>query len=380
MFTWRTGSRDLVLIPQVSSHARVAAFRSSYGSPATPRSRISARCIAMFKKAVRDAGPGPAKPLQSSLSRSNGGNISTQPPAPSVGVKRKLEMANIGKSALGSLHSAVYFDENDFDDDLNLDLEEPVPLLGSTRHDLVDLTQTPPEKSDASRGVRRSSGSSGQKSQSAANSIATDITYPELPPVRAEDVHPQSSIPVEWSSSPPSHLLPPSKTRPLPWMNETPAQEPRKFVTPARPRTTMLWNQSTSAVKNEQKEMRKQNKKSQQRDSRILAPRARVPPVFLSDEQRAVLEAVVEKSKSIFFTGSAGTGKSVLMREIIKKLREKYRREPDRVAVTASTGLAACNIEGVTLHSFAGIGLGKEAVPELVRKVRELPCPVIPCG
>jgi ATP-dependent DNA helicase PIF1 len=57
------------------------------------------------------------------------------------------------------------------------------------------------------------------------------------------------------------------------------------------------------------------------------------------------------------------------MREIIKKLRDKYKREPDRVAVTASTGLAACNIEGVTLHSFAGIGLGKESAMELVKKV-----------
>ncbi|TKE31449.1 hypothetical protein FCK73_09350, partial [Campylobacter coli] len=97
--------------------------------------------------------------------------------------------------------------------------------------------------------------------------------------------------------------------------------------------------------------------------------RTQVASIFLSDEQRHVLKAVVEKGKSIFFTGSAGTGKSVLMREIIKKLRDKYRQEPDRIAVTDSTGLAACNIEGVSLHSFAGIRLGKEPVPELVKKV-----------
>jgi len=67
---------------------------------------------------------------------------------------------------------------------------------------------------------------------------------------------------------------------------------------------------------------------------------------------------------------AVGTGKSVLMREIITNLRKKYAREPDRVAVTASTGLAACNVGGVTLHSFGGIGLGKEAAPELVKKIR----------
>ncbi len=66
----------------------------------------------------------------------------------------------------------------------------------------------------------------------------------------------------------------------------------------------------------------------------------------------------------------AGTGKSVLMREIIAELRKAYVREPDRLAVTASTGLAACNIGGVTLHSFGGIGLGKESVPELVKKIK----------
>lgn len=59
-----------------------------------------------------------------------------------------------------------------------------------------------------------------------------------------------------------------------------------------------------------------------------------------------------------------------MLREIIAALRKKYEREPDRVAVTASTGLAACNVGGVTLHSFAGIGLGKDEVDELVKKIK----------
>ena len=41
--------------------------------------------------------------------------------------------------------------------------------------------------------------------------------------------------------------------------------------------------------------------------------------------------------------------------------------------MTASTGLAACNVGGVTLHSFSGIGLGKEPVPDLVRKIKRNP-------
>jgi len=36
----------------------------------------------------------------------------------------------------------------------------------------------------------------------------------------------------------------------------------------------------------------------------------------------------------------SGTGKSVLLREIIKKLRQKFVKTPDAVAITASTGKA----------------------------------------
>lgn len=97
----------------------------------------------------------------------------------------------------------------------------------------------------------------------------------------------------------------------------------------------------------------------------------RVPGIFLSEEQQRVLKLVVQEGKCVFFTGSAGTGKSVLLREIIACLRKRHAASPDRIAVTASTGLAACNIGGVTLHSFAGIGLGKDPVDALVRRVRK---------
>lgn len=93
----------------------------------------------------------------------------------------------------------------------------------------------------------------------------------------------------------------------------------------------------------------------------------------LSAEQQQVLELVVEGKKSVFFTGPAGTGKSVLMRAIIAALKKKWVRDPERLSITASTGLAACNIGGMTLHSFSGIGLGKEDVPTLVKKIRRNP-------
>lgn len=110
--------------------------------------------------------------------------------------------------------------------------------------------------------------------------------------------------------------------------------------------------------------------------------------LLLSPEQRKVLELAVDKGQNIFFTGSAGasllsrlavmttdhlvrigTGKSVLLREIIAALRRKA-KTADSVVVTASTAMAACNIGGTTIHSFAGIGLGKDTAEMLISKVK----------
>lgn len=155
------------------------------------------------------------------------------------------------------------------------------------------------------------------------------------------------------------------------------------FATPAskEPKKSQYpWNTTASAVKEQQRQHREQNKKHMKKidgddgsthPTKMKSRKDDMAKIFLSDEQKHVLALVIEHKKSVFFTGSAGTGKSVLMRQIIEDLKKKYVREPDRVAVTASTGLAACNIGGVTLHSFAGFGLGKEEVPELVRKIKK---------
>lgn len=90
-----------------------------------------------------------------------------------------------------------------------------------------------------------------------------------------------------------------------------------------------------------------------------------VHDIKLSPDQLYVLSKV-KNGESVFFTGSAGTGKSVLLREIIK-----YRggRPSKWLGVTASTGIASVNIGGCTLHSWAGIGLGKDDKDGLVGKI-----------
>ncbi|TFY61108.1 hypothetical protein EVG20_g7185 [Dentipellis fragilis] len=88
--------------------------------------------------------------------------------------------------------------------------------------------------------------------------------------------------------------------------------------------------------------------------------------IVLSSEQKAILE-LVKSGRNVFFTGSAGTGKSVLLRAIIQAL--KKHRHPETFAITASTGIASINIGGTTLHSWAGIGLGQEDATKLAKKI-----------
>eukprot|EP00850_Spirogloea_muscicola_P007305 SM000036S13349 [mRNA] locus=s36:729059:731408:- [translate_table: standard] len=87
-----------------------------------------------------------------------------------------------------------------------------------------------------------------------------------------------------------------------------------------------------------------------------------------SAAQMRVLRAIAE-GRSVFVTGSAGTGKSFLLAHVLATLRSAAMYGPDAVFVTASTGLAACNIGGTTLHSFAGIGLGRESAADLTSRI-----------
>ncbi|XP_063989772.1 ATP-dependent DNA helicase PIF1 [Diachasmimorpha longicaudata] len=92
--------------------------------------------------------------------------------------------------------------------------------------------------------------------------------------------------------------------------------------------------------------------------------------VPLTDEQKTVLEAVL-RGKNIFFTGSAGTGKSFLLKRIISEL------PPDATTATASTGVAACHIGGITLHQFSGIGLGTGTIERCCQMASKPACATV---
>lgn len=68
--------------------------------------------------------------------------------------------------------------------------------------------------------------------------------------------------------------------------------------------------------------------------------------VILNRDQNAVLNLVFE-GRNLYLGGSAGTGKSVLLRRIRRELMLRGLS----VAMTATTGIAACQIGGTTFHS-----------------------------
>lgn len=70
----------------------------------------------------------------------------------------------------------------------------------------------------------------------------------------------------------------------------------------------------------------------------------------LSPDQQFAYEQALE-GKNIFLTGKAGTGKSHVVKEIIKKLSERKKN----IAVLGTTGIAAINVGGQTVHSFFSI-------------------------
>lgn len=328
-----------------------------------------------------------------------------------------------------SSQHGVLFDENDFDDDADLDLDLDFELPTSMAAPPKPSSQKLPAPSPSPYTLPKlphhnNQPSSSQNLPSSAVTWSSSSPSHRLMPATAIS-RTQQQENVGPKHPPPKVTEPisrPAKRRTLPWLQEQAEKDQVSAVleaegedeeadaissqrklcirckkddhytkdcpnpgkgqatkwdfTPLPKDKRMPWNNTGSAVAEEKKKFRDKQKAakwfgdSEKEIMSIGKKKAVMAPISLSAEQDKVLDLVVNQSKSVFFTGSAGTGKSVLMRQIILALRKKYSREPDRVAVTASTGLAACNIGGVTLHSFGGIGLGKEDVPQLVKKIK----------
>ena len=67
-------------------------------------------------------------------------------------------------------------------------------------------------------------------------------------------------------------------------------------------------------------------------------------------------------------SGPAGSGKSYLLSQFIKKAKNKRRK----VVTTATTGLAAAHLGGQTIHSWSGIGLDNKLHKDYIYTMSEV--------
>ena len=63
---------------------------------------------------------------------------------------------------------------------------------------------------------------------------------------------------------------------------------------------------------------------------------------------------ILKLGHNVYLTGAAGSGKTYVLNQYIKYLRQNH----IVVGVTASTGIAATHMNGMTIHSWAGLGIG----------------------
>ncbi len=82
--------------------------------------------------------------------------------------------------------------------------------------------------------------------------------------------------------------------------------------------------------------------------------------IDLNSQFKKALDLIENTSKNVFITGRAGTGKSTLL----KFFRENTSKD---IVVLASTGVAALNVGGETIHSF--FGFKPDITPDKVKRL-----------
>ena len=93
-----------------------------------------------------------------------------------------------------------------------------------------------------------------------------------------------------------------------------------------------------------------------------------IPEMVLSLDQQIAME-VYKSKKNMVIVGSAGSGKSVVIKEIYK--HAKAQNYYNNIYITATTGVAAYSINGITINSFAGIGTGEHSIANIITKVKK---------
>lgn len=87
----------------------------------------------------------------------------------------------------------------------------------------------------------------------------------------------------------------------------------------------------------------------------------------LSETQKLAFDKF-KAGNNLLILGSAGTGKSRLIKEFDKWIRQEYPTKT--MYITSTTGISAYNIGGITINSFMGIGTANAPVEVLLKRLR----------
>lgn len=80
----------------------------------------------------------------------------------------------------------------------------------------------------------------------------------------------------------------------------------------------------------------------------------------------------MKSGKNIFLTGPAGTGKTFILKYFIDWYKENKENEDYKIYITSTTGLASLLIDGMTIHRYAGIGIGDKDINTYYKKIMKM--------
>lgn len=151
-------------------------------------------------------------------------------------------------------------------------------------------------------------------------------------------------------------------------------KEKSKVVLPPLEASPILTSSSSTLSSSSSSSLSPASKKRKVRGSKVIQTVSllQAPKDDLSYDQKAVLDIALS-GRSFFYSGEAGSGKTYLLKRIIAALKNYW--GPEAVGVTSSTGVSAVDIGGMTIHSWAGMGLGEGHPTEIVKKMSRMATP-----
>lgn len=94
-------------------------------------------------------------------------------------------------------------------------------------------------------------------------------------------------------------------------------------------------------------------------------------------EQYSLTELQIEAlnsmilGKNVFLTGAGGTGKTFILNIFISFYRNILNNKDGALSITSTTGCSASLLNGITLNSWAGIGLGNKLIDYYIDELRK---------